>query len=766
MQPSQAPLYCPNPHCQTPNPESNQVCQQCQTLLPKRYLWVVGDTELPGGELLAGRYQVKGPRVVLETQPGLPLPGSGEMPPAVQPYLKLFPYRLHTPQVYGLLEHALPQQSQPFLLLEQAPLSYSDFTSPPPDWTGNRAEPLTQVWAEATAVRQLNWLWQIAQLWQPLSSQGAVTSLLHPQLLRVEGPLVRLLDLDLDTSTQPSLSQLGQLWSQWLPQAQVAIAPGLDQLCQQLVEQQIQSPEKLLAQLDHWLMLASKSQSYRVQLATQTDQGPTRKRNEDACYPPSGTSMTADAQTLVMVCDGVGGHAGGDVASGLAIAVCKQHLENLPLEMLTPNQLMDELETAVCQANDLICQQNDQEQRHDRQRMGTTLVLSVVRGPEIYLAHVGDSRGYWITPAGCYQITLDDDVASRDVRLGYGLYRDALRQPAAGSLVQALGMGPSSLLRPTVQRFFVDGDCLFLLCSDGLSDYDRVEESWQTTLLPVLEGQKSLLTASQQLIELANHQNGHDNVTVGLLHYQVTNSSLPEPLPTNLELGSTITKTPTSSATQVLPRPHRSRLLPLVLLLLILALGGGLASWFLVPLLAQRLANRPEPPRSNSSLASGPPAATPPTSTLNLGTFVRVKSPNPSEAQSSASASPRLTLLVQPGQPQRLAGSVLTGTVLQVVSRQTLAGQGNWVQLKVCSAPQRPQRSIDPAVISPSPNPSPSPLSVVPVQTGSTGWIQESVIMRAMETRTPSQLGPNQLSACTTSSTTPSVAAPREAGEP
>jgi len=764
MQPSQATLYCPNSNCQAANPESNQFCQQCQTLLPKRYLWVVGDVELPVGELLAGRYQVKGPRVVLETQPGLPLSGPVEMPPEVQPYLKLFPYRLHTPQVYGLIEGA--GQAQPLLLLEQAPLSDGDFAGSLGAGPGGGAMPLTQAWTEATAVRQLNWLWQMAQLWQPLSSQGAATSLLRPQLLRVEGPLVRLLELDLDAVTQPSLLQLGHLWSQWLPQAQVTIAPGLEQLCQQLVEQQIQSPEKLLAQLDHWLMLASKSQGYRVQLATQTDQGPTRKRNEDACYPPSGTSTTAETQMLLMVCDGVGGHAGGDVASGLAITACKQHLENLPLDMLTSNQLMDELETAICHANDLICRQNDQEQRHDRQRMGTTLVLSLVRGPEIYFAHVGDSRAYWITPAGCYQITLDDDVASRDVRLGYGLYRDVIRQPVSGSLVQALGMGPSSLLRPTVQRFFVDADCLFLLCSDGLSDYDRVEESWQTTLLPVLEGQNSLPAASRQLIELANHQNGHDNVTVGLLYYQVTGSNSPEPLSANLELGSTITRPSASAATQLLPRPRRSRLLPLVIILLILALGGALAYWFLLPALSRRLASTPGPSPSSNPLPSGPPAATPPTSTLNVGTFLRVEPPAPRKAQSPASSSPRLALLEQPGQPQRLAGSVLTGTVLQVVSRQTLAGQGNWVRLKVCSAPQRPQRLISPAVISPSPNPSPSPISGVPVQTGSTGWIQESLIMRAAAPRTASQLGPNQLSACTSSPSKTPVAAPPEAGEP
>jgi len=176
----------------------------------------------------------------------------------------------------------------------------------------------------------------------------------------------------------------------------------------------------------------------------------------------------AKPTALVVVCDGIGGHEGGNIASNLAIAIVQQRLQTalLAAALDDPVALTLELKRTAIAANDTIVQRNDTEHRHDRQRMGTTLVMALGRNHELYLTHVGDSRAYRITRTGYHQVTLDDDLASREVRMGYGLYRDALQQPSSGSLVQALGMN-ASMLHPTVQRFFLDEECLFLLCSDG-----------------------------------------------------------------------------------------------------------------------------------------------------------------------------------------------------------------------------------------------------------------------------------------------------------
>jgi len=77
------------------------------------------------------------------------------------------------------------------------------------------------------------------------------------------------------------------------------------------------------------------------------------------------------------------------------------------------------------------------------------------------------------------------------------------------------------ILQPRIRQFVIDEECIFLLCSDGLSDNNRVEQSWEIEILPVLEGQIDFAVVCQRLIDLANRKNGHDNVTVSLVYCQV-----------------------------------------------------------------------------------------------------------------------------------------------------------------------------------------------------------------------------------------------------
>jgi protein phosphatase len=198
---------------------------------------------------------------------------------------------------------------------------------------------------------------------------------------------------------------------------------------------------------------------------------------------------------------------------------------------------MQQLESIVRVVNNLIATQNDAQGRESRQRMGTTLVMALqlpqqVRTPtgsanahELYLVHVGDSRAYWLTPRYCQLLTVDDDVAAREVRLGRSLYGDALRRSDAGALTQAMGTRDAEFLRPTIQRFVIEEDGLLLLCSDGLSDNHLVERFWAESTYQVFKGKLSVMAAAQSWVELANQQNGHDNTSVVLLQCQVSPES-------------------------------------------------------------------------------------------------------------------------------------------------------------------------------------------------------------------------------------------------
>jgi protein phosphatase len=244
-------------------------------------------------------------------------------------------------------------------------------------------------------------------------------------------------------------------------------------------------------------------------------------------------------ENLMIICDGVGGQDGGEIASQLTVKHLVQEIATrlpfaqksspTPSEQLPYQQVLQELEQGINQVNDRLNNRNNEEHRTERERMGTTLVMTLAEHQSLYIANVGDSRCYWITENSCQQVTVDDDLACREVRLGYALYREVVQLPRSGALVQAMGMAASDSLYPALQRLLISDRSLFLLCSDGLSDFDRVEQYWQKELVPILTGEVDLLTGRDRLMALANEKNGHDNTTIGLLLCEV---EAPETLPT------------------------------------------------------------------------------------------------------------------------------------------------------------------------------------------------------------------------------------------
>lgn len=599
-------LFCPNEYCQAPNPLNHRFCQRCSTPLPRRYLWTVGVHDVGNpGKIVGDRYVIIEGSIILDLKPGLP-PQAPDLAylDQVKPYLKLIPHRLHIPQIYGVLPVTEPEARTNTLLLEAIPLIHDNENQQVHLWSD-----LITAWGKASSIRQINWLWQIARLWQPLYEQGVASSLLDWDLIRVQGGLVKVLELRTDSS-YINLSQLGKAWQQLLTHTRPFFVDLLNQVCESLINEEITSSKHLTIILDEALSQIDKLQkntsSIAVKILTQTDPGPSRQRNEDSCYPSPDivVSLSSPRDGLAIVCDGIGGHEGGDIASDLAVKTIVAQVE----EILTIQGSVDNyrdsqtvvqmLELAVALANDKISEQNDIDHRQGRQRMGTTLVMAIPIAHQMYITHLGDSRAYWITDHGCYQVTLDDDVASREVRLGYATYREAIQHRGSGSLIQALGMGTSALLSPTCERFILDEDGIFLLSSDGLTDFDRVEDHWETEILPVLRGKSNLQTTASRLVEIANTKNGHDNVTIALLHYQVQYqepSAVLEAKIPPISFGKTVNITGSNSqardvnyfpqSTRVIPetpgiKDHKRKIPIRLLILLAVLLGAGfLGSW-------------------------------------------------------------------------------------------------------------------------------------------------------------------------------------------
>jgi protein phosphatase len=486
--------------------------------------------------LVQDRYRVIAPQIWLDTQPEAPPYVPQELPEEIIPYLRLFPQRLHIPEVYGIAVLGEAPETAEVILLENVPI----------DPEGNLYPAIVEQWHHTKAVRQVYWLWQILQLWTPLSELGVATSLLIPENIRVQGWQVRLLELFSDsavpTDAQPSLTAFCNCWLEWIAGSDPSVLERLQQIWQQIGEGQ-KSLDDISLELNQLLLEKAAELPLRLQVAGGTDQGPMRSSNEDSCYPTQSDleSPTDQVNDLLipnfsLVCDGIGGHEGGEVASSMALQTLKLQVRALLIEIaqqtdiVPPNIICEQITAIIRVVNDIIANQNDSQGREMRQRMGTTLVMGLQlpqkinqpdgtvleNGHELYIASVGDSRVYWITADYCQQLTIDDDVATREVRLGRSVYREALQRVDGGALTQALGTREAQILRPTVQRFIIEEDGLLLLCSDGLSDKNTVDQSWQEFAKPVLKNKVALEDAVESWINLANEKNGHDNTSIVL----------------------------------------------------------------------------------------------------------------------------------------------------------------------------------------------------------------------------------------------------------
>lgn len=267
-------------------------------------------------------------------------------------------------------------------------------------------------------------------------------------------------------------------------------------------------------------------QLFNLEDAGRTDIGRQRDHNEDyfgietqvsRLESPSG--KTVHARNLYILCDGMGGHAGGEVASALAVDTLRQFFkerwQSAPFSNESLNKLpgADILSEAVILANKAIFDVNQQNARSGSGRMGTTLVLLLVCDTEAAVAHVGDSRLYRYTrKRGLEQLTIDHEVGQREIQRGVDP-DIAYARPDAYQLTQALGPRDEHFIKPDVQYFELNEDSLLLLCSDGLSDNDLLETHHKTHIEPLLSSQTNLDQGVGQLIDLANQYNGHDNIT-------------------------------------------------------------------------------------------------------------------------------------------------------------------------------------------------------------------------------------------------------------
>lgn len=252
----------------------------------------------------------------------------------------------------------------------------------------------------------------------------------------------------------------------------------------------------------------------RVEYASATDAGIVRKFNED--------SIATDSEIgLMVLADGMGGYMAGDVASALAISVVKEELaaalEKIePVESRTDKRYMPQtlaVKWAAEKANQMIlrvARKNTQ-----CQGMGTTLTLALFHEDRISIAHVGDSRLYRLRYDRLEQLTMDHSLLRGQVEAGLIESGDAKLSHNRNLVTRALGK-EETVEVDVREEDVLPGD-IYLLCSDGLND--MVEDA--DIELALCELKANLPLAANLLVQMANDNGGHDNVSVVLARVQV-----------------------------------------------------------------------------------------------------------------------------------------------------------------------------------------------------------------------------------------------------
>jgi protein phosphatase len=236
---------------------------------------------------------------------------------------------------------------------------------------------------------------------------------------------------------------------------------------------------------------------FEVQVSGACDTGIARDHNEDAIAIQEDDGR---GYHLSIVCDGMGGHSAGEVASALAVGVIGDFIAT-NFGRADPDVLLRE---AFSRAGAAI----DDQAAHNPNAhgMGCTCVAVLGVRERLWVAHAGDSRAYRMSSEGAEQITVDHTMVQELVEQGLLTPAQAANHPYRGRISRCLGHGKAKS-DADVNAVELDKGDNILICSDGLSDVVTLDE------LAALVGQRDVRDASRRLIEAANKAGGPDNIS-------------------------------------------------------------------------------------------------------------------------------------------------------------------------------------------------------------------------------------------------------------
>lgn len=242
-----------------------------------------------------------------------------------------------------------------------------------------------------------------------------------------------------------------------------------------------------------------------MRIAAKTDKGPVRSSNQDS-YAAGEFSKNA---AWAVVCDGMGGNAGGNIASSAAVKSISKKIISGYREGMSQASLKSLLLTAVANANYEIFDLSSE--KPELKGMGTTVVAAVAEAGVFYVAHAGDSRAYISSETGLRQITKDHSLVQDMVEKGELTKKEAARHPSRNLITRAIGV--EETLRADFTAEETESGDILIICTDGLTNYVSEEEIYRLSRSLPFE------KTAEALVAEANKNGGGDNVTVVTVAY-------------------------------------------------------------------------------------------------------------------------------------------------------------------------------------------------------------------------------------------------------
>ena len=250
------------------------------------------------------------------------------------------------------------------------------------------------------------------------------------------------------------------------------------------------------------------SEFKRTQLSAWAISDPgSRDHNEDAFL-----IFQSARQSVVAVCDGMGGHAAGEVASGLAVKTIQDFFTELEKESMDKRDAGQTVLDSINKANEVI--HGDAKANPSREGMGSTCVVGLLRNNRLYLGHVGDSRAYMVRGGGIRQLTRDHSFVEEMVKAGMITPHETHSNPQRNVILQSLGRNETVNVEVCREAVTLKVGDYVLLCSDGLTAVVADQEIAESVVRytdpqPICE----------YLVELTNQRGAPDNVTVALVRF-------------------------------------------------------------------------------------------------------------------------------------------------------------------------------------------------------------------------------------------------------